>query len=180
MNHQWFEDMIFDEAAEFSSEKTRSLEEHLQDCDNCRSLAASFHSLTDSMRRSEMVGPTPGFSARWGIILKEKRERAHDRQILRTLVFVGIGLIVLSSSLLLMAWPLVRSPGLLAWTWVYRLLSVYSYMEGIRAVVVHIVDPSLGAIPLIGWIFRAGMFILLAVLWAVYYRVLTNPRRVVE
>ena len=180
MNHQLFEDMIFDEAAELSGEKTRLLEEHLQDCENCRSLAASLHSLSDSIRRSEMVGPIPGFSRRWGMLLKEKRERAHDRQILRTLVFVGMGLIVLSSSLLLMAWPLVRSPGLLAWTWVYRLVSVYSYLEGIREVLVHIVDPSLGAIPLIGWIFSAGMFSMLAVLWVVFYRVLTNPRRVVE
>ena len=180
MNHQLFEDMIFDEPAELSSEKTRSLEEHLLDCENCRSLATSFHSLTDSIRRSEIVRPAPGFSARWGILLKEKRERAHDRQILRTLVFVGIGLIVLSSSLLLMAWPLVRSPGLLAWTWVYRLLSVYSYLEGIRAVVVQIVDPSLGAVPLIGWVISTGMLSLLAVLWVVSYRVLTKPRRVVQ
>jgi hypothetical protein len=88
------------------------------------------------------------------------------------------GTIQLLGSLVLLALPLLSSPDILIWTWVYRLISLVNYAEAVRNIFAVILGAVSGRISPVWWFIFVGVLSELLVLWVVSYRLLTNPRRV--
>ena len=180
MNHKPAIDWLFVDPDELSQPQTRELQEHLAECDNCQELAESYRQLAVALKRSDTVGPEAGFASRWETRLQASREKAHRRQIVATMAFVFGGIVVLVGLLVLLAWPWLRSPDLLLWTWVYQLITMVTYANALREVVVPALWDLKDLMPLAAWVFGTGMFCEMAVLWVVSYRLLTNPRRITK
>jgi hypothetical protein len=180
MNHQFYTDLLFEDTEDLSPEQSQILNAHLESCENCRSLARAFFGLEAVLNQADMVEPEPGFTARWQTRLENNRLQAYSRQIIKTSVFVLGGLLLLSGAMLLMIWPLLRTPSLVFWTWVYQLFSLYTYVGAFEDFVASLFRSSMGVTPLIAWVFCLGMLSELAVLWIISYRLITNPRRVIK
>jgi len=179
MNHQIYIDWIFEDAQNLTTQQAVDLGDHLQDCERCRSLVDSFHNLEAALDQAEMVGPQSGFVSRWENRLAASSERFHRRQIITTFSFVVAGLAILLGVLIFAAWPWLRTPSLLFWTWVYQLFTVYTYLDAAREFASPLFAGSRGIVAMFAWVFGLGLLSELVVLWVVSFRLLTNPRRII-
>jgi len=179
MNHQIFVDWIFEDRHDLTAQQVVDLDDHLQSCERCQSLADSLHNLEVTFDQAEMVGPQSGFVARWENRLQASRERLHRRQIIITFLSAFTGLALLLGILVFAAWPWLRAPSLLFWTWIYQLFTIYTYLDAARELASPILTGSSGIVTMLVWVFGLGLLSELAVLWVVSYRLLTNPRRMI-
>lgn len=184
MNHQTYEDWVFknysDNEETMASEQVQSLEEHLQNCESCRMKAEAWEHIETNLLGANMVGPRPGFVQRWQANLQAERQKLHQRQTAMTLVFSAAGIAVLAGLLLFLVWPWLRSPNVILWTMVYRMFTVYAYIEVAQGVFGTLFQTVSGFIPLTWWVIFMGLVSELGVLWIVSYRILTNPRRILR
>jgi anti-sigma factor RsiW len=180
MNHKPAIDWLFEDPDELSQIQSNELQEHLADCVSCQDLAESYRQLATALKKSEQVGPEAGFASRWQVRLQSSRAKAHRRQIMATLAFVSCGTLVLIGLLVSIAWPWLRSPDLLLWTWIYQLITLFTYVNALREVVVPAIWEIADLMPLAAWVFGFGLLSEMAVLWVVSYRLLTNPRRITK
>ncbi len=179
MNHQSYVNWIFDNDQDLTTQQADDLNEHLHACERCQSLADSLHNLEAALDQAELIGPQSGFVTRWENRLEASRKRLHRRQIIITLSFVVAGLAVLLGVLVFAAWPWLRTPSLLFWTWIYQLFTIYTYLDALRELASPLLAGSRGAIAMLVWVFGLGLLSELAVLWVVSYRLLSNPRRII-
>ena len=179
MKHQLFEEWLFNDEA-LTPDQQESLQEHLQECNSCRSLAAAWTSVENELRQEPLETPAEGFAERWQQRLEAQQRRLHLRQSMAMLVFsISVAALALAS-LVLLVWPVLSSPELLLATWLYRLLELFTTVEEIPEAFFILFRTAAGAIPLIWWVVIAGILSELSVLWVVSYRYLTNPRRVIR
>jgi hypothetical protein len=80
----------------------------------------------------------------------------------------------------LWAYPWLRNPSLLLWTWVYQWFSMFSYANVLQELGVSLLQGVSGIIPLAALVIGLGLLSELAVLWVVSFRLLTNPRSVLK
>jgi hypothetical protein len=179
MNHQPFEDWLFlDEP--LTPQENASLQAHLQECTACRQLAGALHQMEADFRGIPFIGPEPGFVGRWQALNEANRQRLHRKQSLAMLAFLILGALLAVGSLCVLLWPEFRSPNLLAWSVIYRLVSMISVADITFDVVNGLARAATSIIPLGGWILIAGALSELGVLWVVSWRLLTIPRRITE
>jgi predicted anti-sigma-YlaC factor YlaD len=179
MNHQPFEDWLF-EQEDLTEQQSVELLEHLQACETCRSLGSALNEMETSLRAQPVLAPEVGFSERWQRRLEAERQRAHRKQTLSMLFLCAGGAVILLATLLVLVWPWLRSPEALAWVGLYRMLVVYSYIQGVGKTFGDMFLSLAGATSLVVWIFAFGLFSELSMLWVVSYRLLTNPRRITK
>lgn len=179
MNHQIYVDRIFEDRQDLTTQQVVDLDVHLQSCERCQSLADSLHNLEAAFDQTEMVGPQSGFVTRWEKRLEASRERLHRRQIITTFLSAVAGLALLLGVLIFAAWPWLRTPSLLFWTWIYQLFTIYTYLDAARDFASPLLAGSRGIVAMLVWVFGLGLLSELAVLWVVSYRLLTNPRRMI-
>jgi hypothetical protein len=180
MNHKPAIDWLFEDSDELSQTQSAVLQEHLAGCESCQELAESYRQVATVLKRSEQIGPEAGFASRWQVRLQASREKAHRRQIMATLAFVTGGTFLLVGLLVFIAWPWLRSPNLLLWTWIYQVITLFTYANALREVVVPAIWQITDLMPLAAWVFGFGLLSEMAVLWVVSYRLLTNPRRITK
>jgi len=180
MNHKPAIDWLFEDQDQLSQTQSNLLQNHLAECDSCRELAESYRQVAIALKKSEQVGPEAGFASRWQVRLQASRQQAHRRQIMATLAFVGLGILVLVVPLLVIVWPWLRSPDLLLWTWIYQCFTLFTYANALRELVTPAIWQLTDLMPLAVWVFGFGLLSEMAVLWVVSYRLLTNPRRITK
>jgi len=180
MNHKPAIDWLFEDPVELSQAQANVLQDHLADCESCQELAESYRQLTTVLKKSEQLGPEAGFASRWQVKLQASRAKAHRRQVMAALAFVSGGTLVLIGLLVFIAWPWLRSPDLLLWTWIYQMITLFTYANALREVVVPAIWELADLMPLAAWVFGFDLLSEMAVLWVVSYRLLTNPRRVTK
>ena len=179
MNHQPFENWLF-EQEDLTDQQSAELYGHLQACETCRTLENALGRMETSLRAQPASAPEVGFSERWQRRLEVERQRSHRRQTLSMLALCAGGAVALLALLLALVWPWLRSPEALAWVGLYRMLVVYSYVQGIGETFGDMFLSLAGATSLIVWLFALGLFSELSMLWVVSYRLLTNPRRITK
>ncbi len=91
MNHQPFEEWLLDDKP-LDPEQQRELQNHMRTCESCTAVAES----NLALRTARLVGPAPGFSARWQVRLVTARESERRRARIGTLVFTLGGLALLA------------------------------------------------------------------------------------
>jgi predicted anti-sigma-YlaC factor YlaD len=180
MNHKPTIDWLFEDPDELSQTQSELLQEHLAECESCQELAESSLQVAIALKRAEQFEPEPGFASRWQVRLQASREKAHRRQIIATLAFVLGGILLLIGLLVSIAWPWLRSPDLLLWTWIYQWITLFTYANALREVILPTIWGITDLMPLAAWVFGFGLLSEMAVLWVVSYRLLTNPRRVIK
>lgn len=79
MNHQPFEDWIFDPGV-MTAEERRALQNHLQECAQCQRLERRWLAVHQQMRARPMVAPAPGFTQRWQSGLAQRRAQEQRKQ----------------------------------------------------------------------------------------------------
>jgi len=180
MNHRTYEDWLFDSYDEekLPAQQDADLQVHLQDCEDCRSLAAAWEQVETELRRAPILAPRSGFALRWQASLEADRRRMHQRQTAAALIFTSFGVAALIILILVLLSPWMRSPDVFLWVWLYRLITVLSYADALRGFLAAMLQATSGSVSLVGWVFFIGLISELAVLWVVSYRLLTNPRRI--
>ena len=182
MNHQPYMEWLFvdDESGEsvLTPLQNTQLQDHLQDCELCRSLSDAWQQAGAHLQEQVMVEPEPGFTSRWEVRLEVERRRALWRQTGVVLAFSVGGAIVVFVTLAILTWPWLRSPSVLLWTWLYHIYTLYSYTTLAQDFLVSLFRAATGAIPITWWIVLVGLLSELGVLWIVSFRLLTNPRRI--
>jgi len=184
MNHQPYLDWLFsgDEPGDdmLAPQQNVELQEHLQSCELCRSMSDAWQIVEKHLQGQTMVEPEPDFISRWEARLEVERRRMHRRQIGAMLVFSVGGAVVILATLVILIWPWLGSPGVLLWTWIYHLFTLYSYTELAQDILVRILRTAIIAVPVTWVIIMMGLFSELGVLWIVSFRLLTNPRRIMK
>ena len=179
MNHQPFEDWLF-EQEDLNEQQLAELSRHLQACETCRTLENALSKMETTLREQPALAPEAGFSGRWQKRLEVERQRAHRRQTISMLALCAGGAVGLLALLTALVWPWLRSPEALAWVGLYRMLVVYSYIQGVGQTFGDMFLSLAGATSLVVWVFAFGLFSELSMLWVVSYRLLTNPRRIMK
>ncbi len=133
MNHQPFETWIIDDLPLDKQQQTE-LEEHLRDCQSCKTLQLSWETAKHKIKSAPVKQPSPGFSMRWQASLKERRE-AEARSQSRTL-FIWIGSLVAVS---IITFGVIALPELsfisMVISFVTTLITVTTSVESIVALV---------------------------------------------
>jgi anti-sigma factor RsiW len=179
IHHHPYEEWLLgslDEA--LPAEQAAELEAHLHDCPACRALSDSWQLAEHTLRRAPLAAPRAGFSARWLQRVDVERQRSHRRQ---GLLIFGLNLLLaagLLAGLMWLALPMLRSPDLLLWTWLYQMVRWLSVAGAARQFLGGFLSATAANVPLAAWVLFAGILSQLGVLWVVSYRVLTNPRRI--
>lgn len=184
MKHQPYFDWLFlepsDQDPSLMSAQQESLQEHLQDCAECRRFSEAWQSVEHELRGAPQLSPRAGFTQRWKIIFEAERQRRHRRQtqlIFGLILSLAFGLLAI---LFLSAWPYLQSPELLIWSYIYQLLRWASFASDVRAFGSSVFQTFSSIFPLMGWVLVAGVLCQLVVLWFVSFRYLTMPRRVTK
>lgn len=97
MSHLPYETWIF-EVDQLNQEDRRSLQEHLQGCEQCQKLHTKWRLTYRELRGMPEVRPAPGFTHRWMTSLSERRAREQRKQAWRALLWFagGAGVILLA------------------------------------------------------------------------------------
>lgn len=95
MDHQPFEDWIF-EQKERTKEDSIKLNQHLLDCDQCTDLKSAWGQVEGVLIQAPMATPAPGFSQRFAARLEMKKEVLQKKQAIKTLIGVGLILIIIT------------------------------------------------------------------------------------
>jgi len=183
MNHRIYEEWLFahlESEDELTPQEAAALQEHLQDCTACRQMAGAWQEVDQRLRAEPMLEPAPGFTSRWESRLEARRGSSQRLQILSALAFCLGGALVLVGALAAITWPVLRSPSVLLWVGVYRLLELFSYVETAQGFLSDLIRLAAGGVPVVWLVIVAGMLCELGVLWVVSFRLLTNPRRITK
>jgi hypothetical protein len=186
MNHQPYQEWLFVDPGQpeeaLSGEQATALRAHLDECPECRQLSFAWISVADDLQSAVHFAPAPGFTGRWQDRLAAdrlyQRQHIHRRQ---SLVILGLSLgaaVLLFAALVFLAWPLLRSPSLLAWTYGYQLVHWASLVGATQQFLGSLLRAADIAVSPLSWVLAAGGLTLLSVLWVVSYRLLTQPRSI--
>lgn len=184
MNHEPFEDWLLEDPDQLGqsldAHETASLSAHLETCESCRQLALALREVESELRVAPVLAPAAGFSSRFQVRLEAEQRRLHKRQSLAVLYFLIGGATLLFGSLLILALPLIQTPNVLVWTFLYRLIGIVSLVEAAQGVLRVLFQTITGVISPAGWVILAGVMSELGVLWVVSLRLLTHPRSVTQ
>ena len=89
MDHQPFEEWIFEQKERTMQEKTR-LNQHLLACDQCTDLQSAWGQVETILLQTPMMTPNPGFSQRFAVRMERNKERAQKRLAIKTLIVIAL------------------------------------------------------------------------------------------
>jgi predicted anti-sigma-YlaC factor YlaD len=148
MEHQPFERWIF-EAETLSDEQTSALQDHLQECGQCRGIADAWHAVEQEIMLATMVSPAPGFTQRWKAHLIEQRRIAERRQLIAIGVSILTGMVVVASLLLMRFVILYQSSNVDLLSWLGEVLRVVEHLNLVRQILGAVFSSMLSTVPLV-------------------------------
>ena len=174
MNHRPFEDWLLDDQLLDPAQK-RELDVHLRSCDTCSAIAES----NLALRSARVVGPAPGFTARFQERLVVAR-RAQRRRTLIGISFFSLGGMILLG---LLAGPILLSVFDSPAEWLSAMVraSLFLYTTTIAVFeagsILFRVLP--GFMPPFGWLILLSTLSGLGLLWSVsIWRLMRRPQGV--
>lgn len=147
---------------------------------HCRNLLAALGDVEHTLRSAPTVAPVSGFAARWQLRLEAERRRAHQRQVTMTLGLSLVGLAALLACLVMVTWPWMDALDATFWAGIYQLYGFYTFFQAVGEFFSTMFLAAFDVLPLALWILALGIISELGVLWVVSYRLLTNPRRLIQ
>ena len=174
MNHRPFEDWLLDDQLLDPAQK-RELDTHLHTCNVCSAIAES----NLALRSARVVGPAPGFTARFQERLVLARRAQRRRTLLGTLFFSLGGMLLLA----LLAGPtlvsLIGSPAEWISAMVRALLFIYTTVLAVVEAGSVIFRVLPGFMPPFVWLVLLSSVSGLGLLWSVsIWRLARRPQGV--
>ena len=174
MNHRPFEDWLLDDQLLDPAQK-RELDAHLHTCNVCSAIAE----LNLALRSARVVGPAPGFTARFQERLVLARRAQRRRTLLGTLFFSLGGMLLLA----LLAGPtlvsLLGSPAEWISAMVRALLFIYTTIMAVAEAGSVIFRVLPGFMPPFVWLVLLSTLSGLGLLWSVsIWRLVRRPQGV--
>ena len=184
MNHQPYEDWLLSEPTHLEEQLTSieysELQTHLQECSSCRLLSFALMQADDELRAAPMLSPEPGFTHRWLEKLEINRAQAHKNQTIFVLLAAVVAALILLGSFTYTMWPWISNPNVILWKYLYHFTKRYSYFNVFQNIVGVLLNTTTSLIPMSWWIFMTGLICELGVLWIVFYRLISTPRRITQ
>ena len=182
MNHQPYLDWMIATTEELNEmltpENQIALHEHLSQCNSCQELGEAWRVVELEMQSAPMQSPAQGFKQRWQARLETNQKQKQQKQSYSLLGFLILGVFLMLAALIALALPMIKSPILFLWTWIYQLVQYYLYIEFFRLLLLSIFQTVIDVIPMAGLILIIGFFSQLSVIWIVAMRLTTSPWRV--
>jgi len=150
MNHQPFEDWLFNEES-LSSEERTALNEHTETCEQCKSLQGAFSGVLSLINDVQEVEPAPGFVSRWQERLAAERQMdlvVRNRwQSMIVLILIGnvlAGLVFLLSTQFFSTFD---TPVSLVLSGINRLVSFVTFFNTIQNIFLTLVRTISSVVP---------------------------------
>lgn len=175
-SHRPFEDWVLSETT-LSPQDTLALNEHLDQCESCRNLAAAWGEVETRLRSRVQIAPQAGFTARWQERWARERRRQQRRQTLVIMLFSVGGAVALMVLLGIILLPILQSPRPILLALVYQVTRTVASFTSTASVFGSLARPLLGIIPPSLWVGIGTAIGALAVVWIVALRKLTSPWR---
>jgi len=174
MNHRPFEDWLLDDQLLDPAQK-RELDGHLRSCEICSAIAES----NLALRSARVVGPAPGFTARFQERLVLARRAQRRRTLLGTLFFSLGGMLLLAA----LAGPtlvsVLGSPAEWISAMIQALLFIYTTLLAVTEAGSVIFRVMPGFMPPFVWLILLSTLSGLGLLWSVsIWRLMRRPQGV--
>jgi len=165
MNHQPFENWIFDES-NLTGEELHKLETHLDSCSDCQQLRQGLRSASALFQAAQMVPPVPGFTQRWQASLVERR-LAHQRHQARILFLALAGTALLL--LMLLALHILATSTPVQWmvAGFQSTFSLFSTWNRIQDFILELISFIPPIVPIAFWVLFTGGLSLLTLVWII-------------
>jgi len=174
MNHRPFEDWLLDDQLLNPAQK-RELDTHLRTCNACSAIAES----NLALRSARVVGPAPGFAARFQERLVVARRAQRRRTLLGTLFFSLGGLLLMALFTGPILISVVGSPAEWISTMVRSLLFIYTTTMAVAEAGSVIFRVLPGFMPPFVWLVLISTLSGLGLLWSVsIWRLMRRPQGV--
>ena len=184
MNHKPFEDWLFHEPHyledQLTAQEYSDYQNHLEHCASCRSLSVALREAENELRAAPIISPEPGFSHRWLDNLERNRRQTHKKQTTLLLLVTISGAAIFLGLFTYTVWPWISNPNVFIWTYLYRFTKMYSYVNVIQDMAGILFNTTTHLVPISWWIFFVGIICELGVLWIVFYRLISFPRRIAQ
>jgi hypothetical protein len=155
MDHQPFEQWIFDETKQSAQQKSL-LQDHLGQCQECSNLNQSWLDIEKELSHPVIVSPAAGFTNRFQARLAIRLAEQQQKQVIKILALVGSGILLTMAAIL--TWLLLSySIGEI----IVRSVSIFSDLIqlffNLRSMMVNLLrytpkfTPYLIGIMLLGW-----------------------------
>jgi predicted anti-sigma-YlaC factor YlaD len=154
------------------------LQKHLDECPECRRISNALSAVEEELKTAPLLVPEAGFATRWQARLAMDRQRLHRRQAIRLSAASLGAALVLFALLVFLAWPLLSSPGLLAWTYLYQIIRFVSLFSTVEQFTGGLVRAAGSAILPFVWVMMTGVLALLVGAWAAAYYALTSRKNI--
>ena len=177
MNHQPFRSWLVSEE-ELTTEQAQSLKDHLQTCDSCSQIEASWREVEAVLNRSAQLGPAPDFVLRWQVHLVEYQRYQQKRRGWYLIGATSLVVVSLLVALIIQSWSLIQAPGPYVAAWFERFMGLMSIYYTLRNLMASISLPGL-LYSVVGATLLFGMISFMSVIWLATYRKVSFARRVV-
>jgi hypothetical protein len=176
MNHKIYEEWLVSNE-ELSPKDAATLREHLQYCESCSRLAIAWKEVDHRLADAPLVSPKSNFVDRWRVYLEADQQKRLRRQ--NSLMLFGTWTITggILITLVVVAWPILRSPKILLLAYLYQFVSLFKLINLMQDMIA-IMSRSLSVSNALGWlVLLTGVFSALSVFWFISIRYLMSPRR---
>ena len=184
MNHQPYEDWLFIDPDsledQLTAQEIADFQDHLEGCASCSALSFALVEAENELRSAPLISPAAGFSQRWLEKLNQKRRQSEKKQTTLLLAVTFSAAAVVLGFLIYSMWPLINNPNVYLWTYLYRFTKVYSYFNDIQNIFGVLFNTTTSLVPISWWILMVGIVCELGVLWIVFYRLISIPRRITQ
>jgi predicted anti-sigma-YlaC factor YlaD len=177
MSHYDYEAMIFAEEPLLPA-ASAELKEHLQGCEECRSLAVAWQGVQSDLGAAAVMEPETGFSSRWQERLIADRQRVHRKQITSIFGISLAGALLLSLALAILWLPVLDTPKVYLYAFLYQLLNLMVAADLMQGLVLGFLRSITSSVSLLVWVVLFGVACQLGVLWLVSLRLATKTRSV--
>jgi hypothetical protein len=163
MSHQPYEAWILDQAT-LSTEERRTLQAHIDGCQQCTRLQHRWQLVNQELRTRRMVSPAPGFSQRWQATLAERKAQEQRKQAWKIAgLLMGTALLIL---LFMTAYTIATTSPT---DWLVSIVSMASSSTSLVNQGIHFINTWLANTPLalnlVLWIYLTVCICLLTFVW---------------
>jgi hypothetical protein len=178
MNHQHFKEWLISDDP-LTPEQSRSLAEHIKDCESCRNLQTAWSEVFNLITATPDMEPRLGFLNRWESRLIKQRRRTQKR-----LTWVVFGTMTIIAFIIMMLlgyqiFEIIRSPQQIVLVFLSRVAIFISYLN-ITKDYVSLFSIYLPDIPVPVFVLTSGITTLLCVLWLAVIKQISTARRIVK
>ena len=177
LEHYDYETMIFNEAPLRPEEQT-DLQAHLEQCDECRSLAAAWQGMQRDLSAAPVQAPAAGFAGRWEQRLEHDHQRTHHKQALVSLGLSMAGALFLVLALVFWLSPVFATPKVYLYAFLYQALNLIVAADMVQNMLFGFVRSAASPLTLVIGLILVGIVSQLGVLWLASIRLATQTRRV--